>query len=156
LLHNGVHGLDLVTWWIGDEPVEIVARGVKVTAPGLALWDYFHVVLRYRHGACATVEFSRTNRPRAALDRGVAVVGPDGILTIPPDAWGGELRAEAVTTPLWFDGQAGFDREVAAWVEAARGGGIPPVTAADGRRAVAMALAAERSIELGVPVGLEA
>lgn len=155
LLHNGVHGLDLVTWWMGDEPVEVVARGSKVTAPGLQLWDYFHAVVRYRRGGCATVEFSRTNRPRAALDRDAVVAGTEGILTIPVDAWGGEIRTESATTPLWFDAQAGFDREVAAWVDAAANGTAPPVTAQDGRRAVEMALAAERSIESGEPVALD-
>ena len=34
-LHNGVHLLDLATWWLGDEPSDGHARGRKQTAAEL-------------------------------------------------------------------------------------------------------------------------
>jgi hypothetical protein len=47
------------------------------------------------------------------------------------------------------DGQAGFDREVAAWVAALRGEVAPAVTGAEASRAVAMAVAGEESLRRG-------
>jgi predicted dehydrogenase len=152
MLHNGVHLLDLVTWWLGAEPVEVMARGQRLTSPHLRIWDYFHVAIAYSNGAAAVVEFSRGSRPRGGVERSVTVGGDAGYMTVPVDGWGGLLRTEDGTSPLGFDGQQGFDREVAAWVAACAHGGGPPVTARDGRRAVQLAIAAESSIANSAPV----
>ncbi len=55
----------------------------------------------------------------------------------------------AIQSTLAWDG---FDREVAAWVAALTDGTPVPVTAADGRAALAAAIAAERSLVSGDPV----
>ena len=155
LLHNGVHMLDLVTWWLGDEPVELMARGQKLTSANLQIWDYFHVVIGYAGGAAAVVEFSRGSRPRGGVERSLTVAGTEGFLSIPADGWGGLLRTDEGTAPVGFDGQQGFDREVAAWVQAATHGDPAPVTPQDGRRAVQLALAAEDSIATGRRVRID-
>ena len=155
VVHNGVHGLDLVTWWMDDEPVEVAAVGQKATSAALQIWDYFEVAVRYRRGGAAVIEVSRGHRPRAAIERGALVAGTRGILTIPRGGWGGEMSTEAGSSPLGFDAQSGFDREVAAFVEAVTAGKPPPVSGADGRRALAMAIAAEEAILSGRAVTLQ-
>jgi predicted dehydrogenase len=155
LLHNGVHMLDLVTWWLGADPVQVMARGQKLTSSHLQIWDYFHVVIGYAGGAAAVVEFSRGSRPRGGVERSLTVAGDAGFLTMPADGWGGILRTDEGTSPLGFDGQQGFDREVAAWVQAAAHREPSPVKPQDGRRAVQLALAAEASITAARPVRVD-
>jgi predicted dehydrogenase len=155
VVHNGVHGLDLVTWWLGDEPASVMARGVMSTSGTLRIHDHFAVQVRYRGGAVATVEVSRAGRPRSIVLRESVVAGEAGIVRQTPGGGGGSLFNEAGAAPLGFDAQRGFDREVGGWLEAILRGGRPPVSAAEGRTALAMALAAERSLVTGVPARVE-
>jgi predicted dehydrogenase len=148
ILHNGVHGIDLVTWWLGDEPVEAFARGYRGTSAALDIDDHFSVVLRFASGVQAVVEVSRAARPRSIVMRESVVAGTDGVVRIAP---GGFVANETGSVPLGFDAQVGFDREVAGWVAAARDGEPLPVTAQEGRLALATALAAQRSILSGRP-----
>jgi predicted dehydrogenase len=155
ILHNGVHGIDLVSWWLRDRPVEVAAVGQTVTSAALPIHDYFELVLRFSRGAAAVVEMSRGDRPKNGASRSVVVTGDRGMLSISGEDWGGEIRTETDSSPLGFDGQAGFDRQLAAFAEAVSGGDPAAVASgADGRLAVAVALAAERSIREGraVPV----
>jgi predicted dehydrogenase len=152
VVHNGVHGLDLVTWWLGADPVEVIARGVHGTSGALRIWDYFAVQIRYRDGPAATVEVSRATRPRSIVLRGSLVAGTEGVVRQTPSDGSGLLFDESGAAALGFDAQVGFDREVAAFLAAIRDGEPPPVSALDGHRALAMALAAERSLETGRPV----
>jgi predicted dehydrogenase len=151
ILHNGIHGIDLVSWWLGDEPVEAFARGYRGTSGALAIDDHFSIALRFRSGAQAVVEVSRASRPRSIVVRESVVAGSAGVVRVAPGA-GGFVANEAGSVGLGFDAQIGFDREVSAWVAAARDGQPLPVTAADGRLALAASLAAERSARTGRPV----
>ena len=154
ILHNGIHGIDLVSWWLGDEPVEAFARGYRGTSGALAIDDHFSIALRFRSGAQAVVEVSRASRPRSIVVRESVVAGSAGVVRIAPGS-GGIVANESGSVGLGFDAQLGFDREVAAWVAAARDGQPLPVGAADGRLALAASLAAERSARSGRPVRVE-
>ena len=79
----------------------------------------------------------------------LAAAGTDGVVRQAMSDAGGVLVDESGSSLLGFDGQDGFDREVEAWVAAVGDGRPLPVTAADGRAALAAALAAERSIVTG-------
>jgi predicted dehydrogenase len=81
--------------------------------------------------------------------RELVVAGTDGVVRQHMSDAGGVLVDESGSSLLGFDGQDGFDREVAAWVAAVAQGHPLPVTPADGRAALAAALAAERSIVTG-------
>lgn len=149
VVHNGVHGIDLTSWWLGARVTEVLAIGGPVTAAGLGIADHFTVHLRHDTGATAIVEMSRAVRPRATVVRELVVAGTDGVVRQAMSDVGGVLVDESGSSLLGFDGQDGFDREVEAWVAAVGDGRPLPVTAADGRAALAAALAAERSIVTG-------
>lgn len=156
VVHNGIHGIDLTSWWLDARVTEVLATGGPVTAAGLAIADHFTLHLRYDTGAMAIVEMSRAVRPRATVMRELVVAGSDGVVRqAMPDA-GGVLVDESGSSLLGFDGQDGFDREVAAWVASVTEGRPLPVTAADGRAALAASLAAERSLVTGRPVRVAA
>ncbi|MBI2755634.1 MAG: Gfo/Idh/MocA family oxidoreductase [Chloroflexi bacterium] len=155
VFHNGVHVLDLATWWAGDQPVSVYAQGRKETSGDLAIYDYLSLLVRYRSGCTAVCEISRGNRPRTFGYRDVFVQGTTGSLSMPWDAEQGIAFLEGGTSLLPGDGQVGFDREVAAWISAIRGETLPAVTGEDGRLSVAMAAAGEASLRTGECVTLE-
>ena len=66
-LHNGVHLLDLVTWWLGDTPTHVHAYGRKRAAADLEVHDYLMITVGYASGASAVCEMSRGQS--AARDR---------------------------------------------------------------------------------------
>lgn len=149
VLHNGIHGIDLASWWLGARPVEVLARASHQTSAALDIADHFTVHVRYDSGAVAVIEISRGMRPRSGSIRELAVAGDRGVVRQSIGDAGGVLVNESGSSLLGFDGQEGFDREVAAWVAASRDGTPPPVTAQDGRTALAASLAGERSIVTG-------
>jgi predicted dehydrogenase len=155
VLHNGVHLLDLATWWIGDEPRSVYVQGRKETSADLAIHDYLSMIVRFTGGATAVCEMSRANRPRTFGYREVFVQGTRGAVSLPWDAESGLAFLEGGTSLLPGDGQSGFDREVVAWVAAIRGEAGPAVTGEEARRAVALAVAGEESLRSGEVVALD-
>jgi predicted dehydrogenase len=153
-LHNGVHLLDLVTSWLGDEPASVNARGRKQTAAELDIYDYLEMVVEYAGGASAVCEMSRGHRPSSVDRRDVLVLGTDGVLQLPTDRWGAPLVTEAGTSILPPQATDGFAVQLDAWLDAIEGA-EPLVTPADAVRAVALGVAVERSIECGRPVALD-
>jgi predicted dehydrogenase len=149
VLHNGVHLLDLTTWWIDDEPESVYVQGRKETSADLAIHDYLSMIVRFRGGATAVCEMSRANRPRTFSYRDVFLQGTAGALRLAWDAESGIAFTEGGTSLLPGDGQVGFTREVGAWLDAIRGESVPAVSGRDARRAVAMALAGEQSLRTG-------
>jgi predicted dehydrogenase len=154
VLHNGVHLLDLATWWMGDEPRSVFVQGRKETSADLEIHDYLSMLVRYRGGATAVCEMSRANRPRTFGYRDVFVQGTQGSLRLPWDAEQGVAFSEGGTSLLPGNGQVGFDREAAAWMAAVRGEATAAVTGAEACRAVAMAVAGEESLRTGEVVEL--
>lgn len=153
-LHNGVHLLDLVTTWMSDEPRRVFARGRKATAAELGIYDYLEMTIEFAGGASAVCEMSRGHRPAALDRRDALVVGTKGVLQLPPDRWGSPVFTEAGAAVLSPPGSDGFAVQLNAWLDAV-GGGEPAMPPADAVRAVVLGVAAERSIELGVPVTLD-
>ena len=86
---------------------------------------------------------SRANRPRTFNYRDVFVQGKRGGCGS-VGCRNGVAFLEGGTSLLPGNGQIGFDREVAASVEAIRGHASPAVSGADARLAVAIAAAGER------------
>ncbi|QKW36227.1 Gfo/Idh/MocA family oxidoreductase [Actinomadura sp. NAK00032] len=150
-LHNGVHLLDLVTWWTGDTPETVYARGRRQTAAELGIYDYLEMTVGFAGGATAVCEMSRGHRPASFARRDVMVAGTGGILTLPWDAESGTATDETGTALLPPGGADGFALQIAAWADAVTGEPAL-VTGEDGLLAVAMGVAAERSIATGAPV----
>lgn len=147
-LHNGVHVLDVVRWWIGDTPVSVQARGQRQTASALDIADYLEIVVRFERGAVAICEMSRAHRPASASHRDVLVVGTDGRLALEWDGEGGLIVDERGMAPLPAATSDGFAVQLDAFLAAVRGA-EPAMSPADGALAVAMGVAAERSIANG-------
>ncbi len=148
-LHNGVHLLDLVRWWVDRTPVSVYARGQRQTAPGLDIHDYLEMVVAFDDGTVAVCEMSRAHRPASTNLRDVMVIGSSGRLDLTWDTEGVVVMDERGTSALPAAGRNGFAVQLDAWLAAIRGEAAAPVTADDGIVAVAMAEAAGRSLSRG-------
>jgi len=155
VFHNGVHVLDLATWWIDDEPTSVYAQGRKETSGDLAIYDYLSLVVRYRGGCTAVCEVSRANRPRSFSFREVFVQGTTGAASLPWDAEQGLAFLEHGTSVLSPQAQTGFNRQAAAWIAAIRGEASKPISSAEAVRSVALACAGETSLQTGQVVTLQ-
>jgi predicted dehydrogenase len=155
VLHNGVHFMDLATYLLDDRPVRLYAQGHKRASAHLEIYDYFHVTVAYASGATAACDISRSAVPRGLGYRALLLLGDRGQVRIDWDDEQQLLLTEQGIELVGDDGQDGFDAMVDAWAASALGGGPPPVGGDAGRLAVAMSLAAERSLATGRAVRLD-
>jgi len=160
------HDFDCVRWLMGSEITRVYAEtaNLKGAQRGVDVADFYDnavVTLRFASGAIGTID--GTCPADYGYDARVEIVGTAGLLQI------GEVRGEALlmvqdrdtgavspvhrTWPQRFE--AGYRAQMRAFVEAARSGGVPAVTAADGRAAVQAVRAANRSWQEGLPVTLD-
>jgi predicted dehydrogenase len=150
-LHNGVHVLDLVTWWMGARPESVYARGRRQTASELPIYDYLEMVLRFPGDRVAHCELSRAHRPGSLAHRDILITGTDGVLTLPWDGEQSLLFDERGMSALPPTSGSAFARQLDGWLDAIDGG-QPIAGGEDGVAAVAMAEAAELSMATGQPV----
>ncbi|MET0135404.1 MAG: Gfo/Idh/MocA family oxidoreductase [Kibdelosporangium sp.] len=152
-LHNGVHLLDLATWWLGGEPIVVSARGRKQTAAELGIYDYLEMVVSYAGGATAVCEMSRAHRPGSFGQRDLLITGTAGTIS---QEWDGEsamLFTESGTGLVPAAGGNGFAAQLESWLDTV-GGAPPAMPVSDAVRAVQMGVAVEESIATGRPVAL--
>ena len=153
-VHNGVHVLDLATWWIGDQPTHVHASGRRQAAAELEIHDYFVITLAFGTGATAVCEFSRANQPRVSPHRDVVILGQHGLAHVPWDGEGLRLHREDRSgsgSVLPYEFRAQFD----SWIGAILGQSSATVSAREGVRAVRVAEAAETSMATGAIVQLD-
>lgn len=158
-LNSGIHDFDLARWLMGDEVQTVSAVGALLATPELAdvqPIDTGIVTLTYQGGGLGTVQLSR--HAVYGYDIRTEVGGTEGTVTIGDHRWRPVqvLRAGGINHTMpqhWLDrfGEA-YAREMADWAERMDSDRPPAVTAKDGIYSVAIALAAERSQQLGRPV----
>ena len=152
LLDLAVHSFDYLAWMIGSPAVRVHA--VAADSPA-GPSTYAVATVRYANGALGQVEVSWAH----PVDRGfkvvVEVVGRSGRVDWSYDSInGGAIHAADGVT--WLDplGERGYAAEIAAFAEAVRTGGPPPVPVRDAFQATRTAVAARHSISTGAPVDL--
>jgi len=150
-LHNGVHLVDLASWWIGEPATSVFSVGQHATSEALEIHDYLVMELGFASGASAVCEISRGERPRSAGYLELTVVGTAGVVSRSWDAEGVLAWTDTGLTAWSVDGAgtATFVREIEAFVAAARRGEevVPPLPAAI--HAVDIAVASEESLRSG-------
>jgi len=147
-LHNGVHLVDLASWWIGEPATSVFSVGQHATSEALDIYDYLVMELGFDGGAAAVCEISRGERPRSAGYLELTVVGTEGVVSRTWDAEGVLAWTDTGLTAWGVDGAGdrAFVRELEAFVAAIRGDGevVPPLSAAI--HAVDIAVASEESL----------
>jgi myo-inositol 2-dehydrogenase/D-chiro-inositol 1-dehydrogenase len=158
-----IHDFDMARWLLGSEPVEVLARGSALVDPEIGAAgdiDTAMVILRTAEGRLCQIANSR--RCAFGYDQRIEVFGSNGM-----------VRADNHTaTSVTVAGQSGFTTEPALpffleryaaayrleledFLQALAGRPVELATGEDGRRALLLADAAQRSLETGAPVGVE-
>lgn len=151
LVHNGVHAFDLACWLLGDRPRRVHAHGRAAAHPGMQTFDYWQALVTFESGATALCEIGYILRQPGAVHRELRVYGTAGMAehqTLDD----GVVYAGAGVHSAELVGPDAMRVQIADWVACLRGAREVPVSGADGRRALAVALAAQRSLECGTAV----
>ena len=161
LMNQGIHLIDLLLWYFGDV-AEIYAR-MATQVHTIEVEDSLTATLRFANGALGSIVATTAAAPgyphRVEIygERGgVQIEGEQvlrwGIDGITPLAQASELAgAGAGASPTGIS-TAGHTRIIADMADAVRTGRTPLVGGAEGRRSLALVLAAYQSARSGVSV----
>lgn len=157
-----IHDFDMARYLSGSEVEEVyVASAVRVD-PGIGEAgdvDTAVITLKFKNGAIGTIDNSR--KAVYGYDQRVEVFGSGGMVAVSNNTPDTHFYANAdgvsSAKPLYFFLERyaeSFIAEMREFVEAVRNGTPTPVTGADGRAPVLIAMAATRSSREGRPVKL--
>lgn len=157
-LDTTIHDFDMARHLSGEEVESVYVAGAQMgRARGNP--DTAVTVLRLTSGAVVTIDNSRLSAH--GYDQRVEVFGSEGAISsanvVPHQTV--LQRAEGALTPRPFEFfaeryAASYAAEMQAFIDCVRGNTPPPVTGADGRAALVLALAAQLSYQERRPVAL--
>lgn len=158
-VNSSIHDYDNARWLIGDEAKTVNAVATRVVAPSCGNdfgVDASVATIKFRHGALADIE--NVSATQYGYDVRTEVIGDKGTIFIGDPKLAGVMvatesgvRQAAVDHWLTRFGQA-YLIELQDWVNRTLNGDPSPVTGADGRAALAIAMAATESYLTGRPV----
>jgi predicted dehydrogenase len=144
------HFVDLAQFLTGDEVVEVFAYSVG--GPEGALHDTVSVVLRFGGGSVASINYFATGDRSYAKER-LEVFG-GGTVAVLDDFRELEIsRGGKRTRTRKLSQDKGFDEEIAAFLQAVRGGAAP-ISVASLAATTRATFAIEESLRTGLPVAV--
>jgi len=157
-----IHDLDMARFLVGAEVRSVYAQGAARISPEIGAAgdiDTALTALTFENGVLATIDNSR--QAVYGYDQRAEVFGSRGALST-ENLYPNEVTfrtAEQIRRdlPLHFFLERyaeSYRREMGAFVEAMQAGAPPTPDGADGRAALVLGLAAQRSLELGRPVAV--
>ena len=160
-----IHDLDLARWLMKEEVVEVSAFGSNLVDDAIRTagdFDTAATTLRSESGKLCMINNSR--RAVYGFDQRIEVFGSGGMLQTSNQMESGLLRSTSDGTAqkdrlkLFFLERyaESFRNELDDFLDAVKEGCQPSVTGEDGRRALMLADAAQRSAETGKAVRLKA
>jgi predicted dehydrogenase len=148
VLYNGIHGIDRLRWLIGREVIQVFAN--SATASHAAdVEDVLVATLLFEGGVSASFVQHIAAYPLPPGWRS-EIYGTGGALLLGPESSLTQSTAWRTTT-LRAERDDRFLAETTEFVAAVRDGRQPSVTGADGRAALAIALALYESAATGQP-----
>jgi predicted dehydrogenase len=148
------HGFDFFIWSLG--PVERVYAQATCSGKVEGFDDNVAIICSHKGGATSTIHGSWSapdNFPSHRLE----VIGTTGALHTEGGTFATApmyrlVLTDGTTATAWDSVARGFVEKLQAFSDAIRTGSEPEVTPADGRAALEVALAAEKSIRTGSPI----
>lgn len=158
-----IHDFDMARYLMGSEVTEVYAIGGVMVDPRIGEAgdvDTAVTVLRFATGAIGTIDNSR--QAVYGYDQRAEVFGSGGAVSVANTAPDSALVSDAWgvhgARPLYFFLERymeSFNLEMREFIQAVRRDEAPPVTGADGRIPVVIALAAGKSLRENRPVKLD-
>jgi predicted dehydrogenase len=158
VMDHTVHVLDLLRWYLQDEPVEVYAE-ISHGLHGLPVEDAAFLTITFASGAVATLDPSWSRPPSFPTwgDLTMEVSGTKGTINL--DAFAQKIihdPSQSAGTEWLSWGNDDNRTMLADFVAAVREGRPAAATGHDGARALAVALAAYESAALERPVAVSA
>ncbi len=157
-----IHDIDWLQWALGERVTSVVARTSSRVLTDLGTPDAYFMLLRFASGALGCVEAAWILPTQGSMQRDfqVEVVGSEGALGISVidqglrlDRPGGLQFPDILYAPTIREAPQGvYVDELRHFLEVVRGRCDAACTAAEGRSAVAVVLAAEESVRTGAEV----
>jgi myo-inositol 2-dehydrogenase / D-chiro-inositol 1-dehydrogenase len=158
-----IHDLDMARWLLGEEPVEVFARGSALVNPAIGAEgdvDTAMVMLRSVTGALCQIANSR--RCTFGYDQRIEVFGSEGMVRADNHTVTSVVRADKSgymsepALPFFLERYADAYRlELEDFLNALEGKKVDLATGEDGRRALVLADAAQLSLESGRAIRLD-
>lgn len=164
LMNQGIHALDLLVWMLG-EPVEASAFTATLVHERIEVEDTLGATVRFANGAIGTVTATTASNPGRTVrltingDAGNAVIDDERLAHLHTlDRESDGISDQLDLVPELRQPSNPMDVHSAQYVDfiaAVADGRSPAITTADGRRALALALAIyESAAEGGKPVSV--
>jgi predicted dehydrogenase len=161
----GVHDLDLMRWFVGQEVLKVHAESASKILCDVAAEDSIFALLRYEQGAVGCLETCWV-MPRGTpctLDARLEVIGTEGMVRVTVGDEGCTIidgchaaRPDILYGPLLHGEQQGALRtQLAHFADCVLYDREPLISPADARAAVAIASAIHGSLRSGGPVYLQ-
>ena len=157
-----IHDFDMARWLLGEEPTRLYATGSVMVDPAIGEAgdiDTASVTLSTASGAIAVITNSR--RASYGYDQRIEAFGEGGMLQANNNLENNVVRSGASgvvgAKPQFFFLERYADAyriELMRFVESLQSNTAPPTTVDDGLKALALADAAKRSLDSGMPVDL--
>lgn len=164
VFYLGVHDLDIVRWYAGDDVEQVYASSVRKMHTSLDVDDTVVATICFKKGAMAVVESTWTMHPasNSPLQSGLLAVGTQGTVQVywEPTVMITSDKYGVITpdTELWpmINGTRWGDLhvELCDFIRCLKDQTMPYVTGHDGLETVRIAAAIEKSALLGQPVKL--
>ena len=157
-----IHDFDMARYLMGSEVTEVYARANVLVDPVFQKagdWDTAIVTLAFENGALGTIDNSR--KAVYGYDQRVEVFGSEGMVTVKNNTPDNHIYLDRTgahsSLPLNFFMDRyteSYLREMQVFVDAVQNNKPVPVTGTDGLMAVAIGLAAAKSVRENRPVKL--
>jgi phthalate 4,5-cis-dihydrodiol dehydrogenase len=153
MMHAGVHAIDRLRWLMGCEVVEVYARVQTYGArPGVInIENGLATMLTFENGVIATLIENMPPYDVQYRYWDTEIFGTAGMLHIRTDDYL-EFTGPSVNFKQTFRGYDRHARQIDAFVDAIVDARTPDISAEDGMRSLAIALAIYRSAYVGRPV----
>jgi myo-inositol 2-dehydrogenase/D-chiro-inositol 1-dehydrogenase len=158
-----IHDFDMARWMMGEEPVQVYARGACFVDPGVeAVGDVDTAAAMLITASGRICQITNSRRCSFGYDQRIEAFGELGMLRAENATATRVTRADRVgfTTepalPFFLERYAeAYRLELADFLKALAGEPVQLATGRDGVRALAIADAAQRSHDTGLPVNVQ-
>lgn len=158
-----IHDFDLAHWLLGEVPDEVFARGSNLIDPAIGeAGDVDTAVVTLTTKSGKLCQISNSRRAVYGYDQRIEAFGSKGMLRAGNrtasglEAW--TRDGVCHETPLYFfleRYEQAYRNELSHFLDCLEGKARPLVGMAEGRIALALALAAKQSMETGLPVKMD-
>jgi predicted dehydrogenase len=159
IIEVGVHGVDLLRWYIGKEPTTVYSLGRKIHF-GIEVPDLIYITLDFNGESIGSYEVNRTIIPaNYPFYHGIQVEGTEGSImyydSFNIDSLIYNAKGVYIRNQDYYNINHGYLQELQHFIDCIIKNKEPRITAEDAMKALKISWAAVKSAEVGKPIELQ-